>query len=34
MFADLPAALRLELVEARVFGSTALHIYRPASDAG
>jgi dihydrofolate reductase len=34
MFADLPTALRLELVEARVFGSTALHIYRPASHAG
>jgi dihydrofolate reductase len=34
MFAGLPAALRLELVEARVFGSTALHIYRPASRAG
>jgi hypothetical protein len=33
MFADLPAALRLELAEARVFGSTALHIYRPASRA-
>ena len=33
MFADLPAALRLELVEARAFGSTALHIYRPASGA-
>jgi dihydrofolate reductase len=34
MFADLPAALRLELVEARVFGSTALHIYRPGRHAG
>ena len=34
MFADLPAALRLELAEARVFDSTALHIYRPASHAG
>jgi dihydrofolate reductase len=33
MFADLPAALRLELAEARVFGSTVLHIYRPASRA-
>ena len=33
MFADLPAALRLELVEARAFGSTALHIYRPADRA-
>jgi hypothetical protein len=33
MFADLPAALRLELVEARAFGSTVLHIYRPASGA-
>jgi dihydrofolate reductase len=27
LFADLPAALRLELTEAKTFGSTVLHIY-------
>jgi dihydrofolate reductase len=30
LFAGLPAALRLDLTEAKTFGSTALHIYRPA----
>ena len=29
LFADLPNALRLELIEARRFGSTVLHIYEP-----
>jgi dihydrofolate reductase len=27
LFADLPGALRLELIEAKTFGSTVLHIY-------
>lgn len=34
MFADLPGALPLELTEAKVFGSTALHIYKPGNHAG
>jgi len=34
MFADLPAALRLDMVSAKAYGSTALHIYRPAGRAG
>ena len=29
LFADLPEALRLDLIQARTFGSTVLHIYRP-----
>jgi dihydrofolate reductase len=29
MFKDLPGALRLELIEARTFESTTLHVYRP-----
>jgi dihydrofolate reductase len=34
MFAGLPTALRLELTEAKTFGSTALHIYKPGDQAG
>jgi hypothetical protein len=34
MFADLPAALRLDMVSAKTFGGTALHIYRPTGRAG
>jgi dihydrofolate reductase len=29
LFADLPDALRLELIESRTFGSTVLHVYEP-----
>jgi dihydrofolate reductase len=34
MFRDLPDVLRLELIEARTFGSTVLHIYTPSDRAG
>jgi dihydrofolate reductase len=33
LFADLPDALRLELIEAKTFDSSALHIYEPADRA-
>ncbi len=33
LFADLPDALRLELIEAKTFGSTVLHIYEPSDRA-
>lgn len=33
LFSDLPAALRLELIEARTFDSTVLHIYEPSDRA-
>lgn len=29
MFADLPGALQLELIEAKQFDSTVLHVYKP-----
>jgi dihydrofolate reductase len=33
LFADLPDALRLDLIEAKTFGSTVLHIYKPSDRA-
>jgi dihydrofolate reductase len=33
LFADLPGALRLELIEAKTFDSTVLHIYEPSDRA-
>jgi dihydrofolate reductase len=33
LFADLPDALRLELIEAKTFDSTVLHIYQPSDRA-
>jgi dihydrofolate reductase len=33
LFADLPGALRLELIGAKTFGSTILHIYEPSDRA-
>jgi RibD C-terminal domain len=33
LFADLPDALRLELIEAKTFDSTVLHIYEPSDRA-
>ena len=33
LFADLPDALRLELIEAKTFDSTVLYIYEPSDRA-